>query len=86
MERHGIGFSFLHVFLHFAVSSVERIGFWRERKVDCGLRKCEMAFRSAEKIEGIFANDPAFEEAMRLGREYRESLRPKSRKTKKSKR
>jgi hypothetical protein len=40
-----------------------------------------------EKIAGIFANDPAFEEAMRLGREYRESLRPKSRKnTKKSKR
>ena len=26
-----------------------------------------------EKIWGIFANDPAFEEAMRLGREYRES-------------
>ena len=39
-----------------------------------------------EKIAGIFANDPAFEEAMRLGREYRESLRPNSRKTKKSKR
>ena len=39
-----------------------------------------------EKIEGIFANDPAFEEAMRLGREYRESLRHKSRKTKKLKR
>ena len=39
-----------------------------------------------EKIAGIFANDPAFEKAMRLGREYRESLRPKSRKTKKSKR
>jgi hypothetical protein len=26
---------------------------------------------------GAFANDPHFDEAMRLGREYRESLRPK---------
>ena len=30
-----------------------------------------------EKIAGTFANDEAYEEAMRLGREYRESLRPK---------
>jgi hypothetical protein len=30
-----------------------------------------------EYVVGAFANDPAFEEAMRLGREYRESLRPK---------
>jgi hypothetical protein len=30
-----------------------------------------------ERIVGAFADDPAFEEAMRLGREYRESLRPK---------
>lgn len=29
-------------------------------------------------IYGAFANDPHFEEAMRLGREYRESLRPRS--------
>ena len=28
---------------------------------------------------GAFANDPAFDEAMRLGREYRESQRPKPR-------
>ena len=28
-----------------------------------------------QKISGSFANDPAFEEAMRIGREYRESLR-----------
>ena len=33
-----------------------------------------------DEITGIFANDPAFEEAMRLGREYRESLRPKAKK------
>jgi hypothetical protein len=36
-----------------------------------------------QKITGVFANDPAFDEAMRLGREYRESLRPKPRKRKK---
>jgi hypothetical protein len=30
-----------------------------------------------EKIYGTFANDPYYEEAMRLGREYRESFRPK---------
>ena len=30
-----------------------------------------------EQIAGTFANDPAYEEAMRLGREYRESFRPK---------
>ncbi len=31
-----------------------------------------------KQIKGAFANDPAFEEAMRLGREYRESFRPKT--------
>lgn len=30
-------------------------------------------------IIGTFADDPIFEEAMKLGREYRESLRPKAR-------
>lgn len=38
-----------------------------------------------QRIVGTFADDPAFEEAMRLGREYRESLRPKPR-SKQSKR
>jgi len=31
-----------------------------------------------DEIYGAFANDPHFEEAMRLGRKYRESLRPKA--------
>lgn len=31
---------------------------------------------------GIFNNDPDYEKAMELGRKYRESLRPKSSKTK----
>ncbi len=30
-----------------------------------------------QEIYGTFANDSLYEEAMRLGREYRESLRPK---------
>jgi hypothetical protein len=34
-----------------------------------------------QEIYGAFADDPDFEEAMRLGREYRESLRPKTNRT-----
>jgi hypothetical protein len=34
------------------------------------------------QIAGTFANDPIYEEAMRLGREYRESLRPNLRRRK----
>jgi hypothetical protein len=30
-----------------------------------------------DQIIGTFADDPAFEEAVRLGREYRESQRPR---------
>ncbi len=37
-----------------------------------------------DTVWGSFANDPAFEEAMRLGREWRESFRPKPRKRRKS--
>jgi hypothetical protein len=29
-----------------------------------------------EEILDFFANDPAYDEAMQLGRQYRESLRP----------
>lgn len=36
-----------------------------------------------EEIWGSFAGDPMYKEAMRLGREYRESLRPKPKKRKK---
>ena len=32
-----------------------------------------------EKIAGTFAHDPVYAEAMKLGRKYRESLRPKKR-------
>jgi len=37
-----------------------------------------------DRIAGTFAGDPMYLEAMRLGREYRESLRPKPRKRRKS--
>jgi len=37
-----------------------------------------------EKIAGSFANDPTYHEAMRSGREYRDSLRPKRRSRRKS--
>lgn len=37
-----------------------------------------------KRISGIFADDPAFEEAMRLGREWRESFRPKPPRKKKN--
>jgi hypothetical protein len=30
-----------------------------------------------ERIAGTFEHDPVYEEAMKLGRKYRESLRPK---------
>lgn len=54
-----------------------------EAKVEQLQRKLEAVVPDAkpwwEHIVGAFADDPHFEEAMRLGREYRESLRPKPR-------
>lgn len=34
------------------------------------------------ELRGAWAGDPIFEEAMKMGREYRESLRPKSKRKK----
>lgn len=45
----------------------------------------EAAKHWVDKIYGTFANDPLYEEAMRLGRKYRESLRPKAKGKKKRK-
>lgn len=43
------------------------------------LEKCVPAQKDwLDEIYGAFEDDPIFEEAMRLGREYRESLRPKA--------
>jgi hypothetical protein len=38
--------------------------------------------RGWEKIAGAFAGDPAFLEAMRLGKQWRDSHRPKPKKSK----
>lgn len=32
-----------------------------------------------DRVAGMFANDPVFDEIVERGRQYRESLRPKSR-------
>ncbi len=37
-----------------------------------------------ERIAGSFEGDPLYEEAMRLGREWRESFRPKASRRKKA--
>ena len=63
MERDGIGFGFVHVFEDFAVGGVNGIGFWRERKIDGGLREREIAFGGAEKIEGVFGGESDGERA-----------------------
>jgi hypothetical protein len=59
-----------------------------EAKVEQLQRRLEAVIPDAkpwwEHVVGAFADDPAFEEAMRLGREYRESLRPKASKRAKS--
>ena len=51
-----------------------------EEKVARLLDKREAAEETPwwKKIVGVYKNDPEFDEAMRLGREYRESLRPKN--------
>ena len=44
-------------------------------------RKLDNLDRTApwwEQIAGTFENDPIYEKAMQLGREYRQSLRPKA--------
>jgi hypothetical protein len=54
-----------------------------EAKVEQLQRKLKASDPNAkpwwEDVVGAFADDPAFEKAMRLGREYRESLRPRPR-------
>jgi hypothetical protein len=66
------------------IAQLERRVSKLERLVD------ELSQRSAtkplggwRKSLGRFANDPVFDEIVRLGREYRESLRPKSPKARK---
>ena len=59
-----------------------------EREVAC--LKAQIAMTPArgnnwiEAIAGTFANDPIFDDAMRLGRKWRQAQRPKSRRAKSS--
>ena len=45
-----------------------------KRKLD----NLDMTIPWWEQIAGTFENDPIYEKAMQLGREYRQSLRPKA--------
>ena len=47
-------------------------------KQQLAVEKAPSVIPQWEKIFGTFANSEGFEEAVRLGREYRESLRPKA--------
>ncbi len=49
-------------------------------KLKARLDAIEKAPKWWERIVGTFRDDPAYEEAMRLGRQYRESQRPKRKK------
>ena len=57
----------------------------RKRLDPSPANKPEAAESWVDKIYGTFANDPIYDEAMRLGRKYRESLRPRPKKKKKRK-
>ena len=50
----------------------------KDRLLDRGTKKVGW-----EAIVGTFLNDPYYEKAMKYGRQYRESLRPKKKKKKK---
>src|SRR5713101_690320 len=54
VQRDGISFGFVYVFEDFAVCGVQRVGFWRERKVHGGLLLFLVAMGTTEKIESIF--------------------------------
>jgi len=52
----------------------------RDQILDQGVQKTGW-----EAMVGAFLNDPYFEKAMKYGRQYRESLRPKKKKKRQSK-
>ena len=47
-------------------------------KVKSQLEECEASTPWWEQITGTLPNDPLYAQAMRLGRHYRQSLRPQS--------
>jgi hypothetical protein len=56
-----------------------------EAEVDCLRRLVEGKKPGWKQMVGAFQNDPYYEEAVKYGREYRESTRPKPRKQRKRK-
>jgi hypothetical protein len=56
------------------VASLEAEVVTLKRKLD----KLDRTIPRWEQIAGTFENDPIYEKAMQLGREYRQSLRPKT--------
>jgi hypothetical protein len=64
------------------ISALEKRVAALEEELAALRKKLETADTAApwwERIAGTFAHDPIYEEAMKLGRKYRESLRPKKR-------
>lgn len=65
-----------------AVAQIEQRVAALEAEVTLLKQKLEAVTKPAtpwwQEIYGTFADDPLYEEAMRSGREYRESLRPKA--------
>jgi hypothetical protein len=65
-----------------AVAQIEQRVAALEAEVTLPKQKLEAVTKPAtpwwQEIYGTFADDPLYEEAMRSGREYRESLRPKA--------
>jgi hypothetical protein len=64
-----------------ASSSLEQRVADLEAEVATLKRRLEKLDRTSpwwEQIAGTFENDPIYEKAMQLGREYRQSLRPKT--------
>jgi hypothetical protein len=53
-------------------------------RVKCKLESADRADPWSRDVDGAFANDPVFLEAMQLGRAYRKSTRPMPRERRKS--
>ena len=53
MQGNGFGSGLFDIALDVAISGVQRVGFRCYRKIDDGLRECEIAFGHADKIHGI---------------------------------
>ena len=66
MERHGFGHRLLRVASHFAIPHIERVRFRRKREIDRRFRQRQVAFRHAEKVDGLHRGD-ANPQGVRVG-------------------